>query len=113
MAEYILDRYDYSYYPGLLVTRAVNIIFGVIEFLLAVRLILQLLSANPGSQFVASIYDITGRLMGPFFGAFPEMSLAGMTLDLSIILAMLAYAVINWLIVRLLAMVFVPVERIV
>jgi hypothetical protein len=73
------DYYEYSYYPGYMVVKVVDTIIGLIEFMLALRLVLQLLSANPSSAFVAWVYDLTGSIMGPFVGAFPAVSLAGMT----------------------------------
>jgi hypothetical protein len=92
------------YYPGILVARIVNLIFGIIELALALRFLLELFGASPSSQFVAWIYSVTASLMGPFVGAFPGISLGGASLiDVNAVLAMIAYAIVGWVILRILA----------
>ena len=104
MAELVLER-NY-YYPELLVARIVNTIFGILETLLAIRFVLKLFGASEGSQFIAWYYDLTGRMVDPFFGAFPSFSLLGFQIETATLFAMLALAVIGWLVMRLLALVF-------
>lgn len=94
-------------YPSASVARIVNAVVGIIEFLLAVRLVLELLGANPGAAFVAWIYSISSNLVAPFQNAFPSLSLSGgSALDFSTVLAMVAYALIGWLIIELFSFVF-------
>lgn len=82
-----------------LMTRLVNAVIGIIETAFAIRVALQLFGANPSSPFVSWIYGITDSLAGPFAGAFPLWSLGGNSvIDLSIILAMIGYAILGWLI---------------
>ena len=110
MAEMVLRR---SYYPALFVARVVNAIVGVIEVALVARVILELFGANASSPFVAWIYGITAALMGPFAGAFPTLSLGSASvLDIVAILAMIGYAVLGWLIVQLLSLMFVSTNAI-
>src|SRR4051812_43988344 len=99
MAELVLERQ--YYYPELMVSRIVNTIVGIIETLLAIRFVLKLLGASDGSQFIAWYYDLTGRFVAPFFGAFPSFDLAGFQIETATILAMVAYAIIGWLLIRL------------
>jgi hypothetical protein len=95
------------YYPGVFVARIVNGLFGLIEAVLVLRLVLELLGANPSSQFIAWIYGITDRLIGPFVGAFPGLSIGnGYAIELLIIVAMIGYAIIGWLIAKLLSFIF-------
>lgn len=104
MAEMVLRQ---SYYPAQFVARVVNTIVGVIEIALAIRLVLELFGANSASPFIAWVYTITAALMGPFAGAFPNLSLgATSSLDIVAIVAMICYAVIGWLIVQLLSFMF-------
>jgi hypothetical protein len=104
MAQLVLER-EY-YYPEILVSRIINTIIGIAETLLAIRFILKLLGASPASQFIAWFYDLTSRLVGPFAGAFPSFSLAGFEIETATILAMIAYVIIGWLLIRLFALVF-------
>lgn len=104
MAELVLER-DY-YYPELMVSRIINTIIGIIESLLAIRFVLKLLGASDGSQFVAWYYEQTGRFVAPFFGAFPTFDLIGFQIETATLLAMVAYAIIGWLLIRLLNLAF-------
>jgi hypothetical protein len=104
MAEIALQR---TYYPAIFVARIVNAIVGIIEFALAVRIILELFGASSSSQFVAWIYGVTSAIIGPFAGAFPGLVFGpGSVIDLVAILAMIGYAVLGWLVVRLLMFIF-------
>ncbi len=104
MAEIAVNR---PYYPGIFVLRLINAIVGIIEAALALRLILELFGANSSSQFVAVVYQITDNLLGPFLGAFPNLSLGySFVLDITTILAMIAYAIAGWIIIRLLSFLF-------
>jgi len=104
MAELVLER-NY-YYPELLISRIVNTVFGILETLLAIRLVLKFFGASEGSQFIAWYYQMTGRMVDPFFGAFPSFSVLGFQIETATILAMVALAVIGWLIMRILSLVF-------
>jgi|SRR6185436_14584138 len=104
MAELVLAR-DY-YYPELLVYRLVYAVVGIIQSLIAIRFILKLLGASPASQFIAWYYEFTGRLVAPFAGAFPSFSLGVFTIETASILAIIAYAIVGWLIIRLFGLIF-------
>jgi hypothetical protein len=113
-AEIVYQRpaYAYSwYYPQSFLSSIVNGILGIIEALLALRLVLQLLGAGT-SPFVAWVYDITNRLASPFLGAFPALAVGGFMLDLSIVFAMIGYAVIAWLLLYLFDFIFSSINRI-
>ncbi len=87
--------------------RIVNTIIGIIEVLFLVRIGLQLFAANASSPFVAWLYGVTNALAGPFLGAFPVISFGnGFVINLSIVLAMIGYAILGWLLTLLLSFVF-------
>ena len=104
MAEYMLSRPHY--YSEALAFRVINVVFGIIQGLLVIRFVLELLGANPTSQFVAWMYGVTAGLVAPFAGAFPALNLSGFVIDLAVIFAMIGYAIISWLIIRLLSFLF-------
>jgi hypothetical protein len=104
MAELV---YMNTYSPAVIAERVINVIIGIIELLLAVRLVLELLGASAGAPFVAWIYNASWGLVAPFSGAFPSISLSGNSLiDLSTVLAMIAYAILAWIVVKLVFFVF-------
>ncbi|MBW3538103.1 YggT family protein [Candidatus Parcubacteria bacterium] len=81
-------------------SQIVWLIVGVIETLLALRLILRLLGASTASAFVQFIYALSRPLVSPFFGIFNlqiENELPG--LEVATLFAMLVYALAGYLIV--------------
>jgi YggT family protein len=95
--------------PGLSVAeRAAMITYlvvGVVEALIIIRVILKLLAANPSSGFVRFIYNVSAPLVAPFQGIFPTPVTQNSVLELSAFVAIAAYALIAWVIVRLIAIV--------
>lgn len=105
MAELVYQRpYSSRSYPSLMVLRVINVVLSIIEFLLALRIVLELLGASASSQFVAWVYAVTDALIGPFASAFPNWSVGGFVIDVSAIFAMIGYAIIAWLVSWLLSM---------
>lgn len=80
--------------------------FGVLEVLLALRIGLMLVGANPGSPVVALIYGITSLFLFPFTGLIGSPTIGGFVLELSSLFAMLIYALIAWVIERTVWLIF-------
>jgi YggT family protein len=92
---------------ALLGERAIDIVVGIIELLLAIRFVLELLGASSGAPFIAWVYSVSWNLVAPFSGAFPSLSLGGNSLiDFSTILAMIVYAILGWLAIKLIFFLF-------
>jgi len=86
------------------VTRYVWYVFYVIEALLALRLILKLLGANPGAAFTDLVYGASGVFVAPFRYVFSAPAAGGSVLELSTILALVVYWLIAWGIVKFVVM---------
>lgn len=85
-------------FGGKLITILVSFFFGVIEILLAFRIILRLLGANFNAEFASWVLDNTDPLVAPFEGIFPSPSLAStFVIDTAAIFALIVYAVIAFL----------------
>ncbi len=96
-----------TYFPAGFAVRVVNTIIGLIEGALVLRIVLKLLAANPSAQFVAWVYEVTDRLLGPFAGALPVFVVSGSSVfELSVVLAIIGYSILGWLIVLLLNSLF-------
>ena len=106
MTDIVYERPYHWFSPSLFAHRVINTVFGIIGFMLAVRLVLILLSANAGAPFVAWVYNATSGLVAPFSGAFPALNLGGFVLDLTTVFAMIGYAIIGWLLLQLLSFLF-------
>ena len=80
--------------------------FGMLEILLAFRLVLKLTGASISSAFVGLIYGVTGVLILPFEGIFRRGYAQGVEttsiLEPSTLVAVIVYAVLAWGIVKLL-----------
>jgi hypothetical protein len=85
--------------------KIVYYILGVLEVLLAFRLVFKLLGANPQSPFVSFIYSVSQAFLAPFSGIFRSTVTKGIEaqsiLEPTTIIGMIVYAVIAWGIVKL------------
>lgn len=83
--------------------------FGVLEILLAFRLILKLTGASITSAFVGLIYGVTGVFILPFEGIFRRWYAPGIEttsiLEPSTLVAVIVYAALAWGIIRLIRIV--------
>ena len=82
--------------------QAVYLVFGVIEALIAIRIILKLLAANPNAGFTSLIYSVTQTFVALFQGVFPVAATHDSVLELSSVLAIIVYALLAYVIVRVL-----------
>lgn len=69
-------------------------ILGFVEVLLAFRIVLKALGANPSSSFTGFIYSITGPFALPFRGILGESIDGGSLLEWSSVFAVVVYLVI-------------------
>jgi uncharacterized protein YggT (Ycf19 family) len=74
--------------------RIIYLVFGVIEALIAIRLILKLLAANPYAGFTSLIYSVTQPFVALFQVVFPDPQSKGSVLEVSSLLAILVYALL-------------------
>ncbi len=84
------------------IEQLIYLIFGIVEALIGIRFVLRLLAANPQAQFADFIYSVTAPLVAPFYGLFGVPTYRGAALELHSIVAIIVYALIAWLLVRLL-----------
>lgn len=79
-----------------------NIIFGFIEILLGLRLVLRFFGANQVAPFVRWVYETSDPLIFPFRGMFPSPTLeGGYVLEINTLIALLMYALIGYLLIQL------------
>ena len=83
------------------ITRAIYLLFGLIEALLVIRFVLKALAANAEAGFAQLIYGVTAPLVAPFMGLFgTPQSPSGATLELHTLIAVVIYALVAWLVVK-------------
>jgi YggT family protein len=81
----------------------VYLVFGIVEALIAIRVVMKLLAANPEAAFTQFLYGITDPFVAPFQGVFSEPQSHGSVLELSSLLAIIIYALLAYVIVRVIA----------
>jgi uncharacterized protein YggT (Ycf19 family) len=74
--------------------------------LLALRILLKLMAANPSSTFAAFLYSVTDIFLSPFVGLIGSPAVGGMVLELSSFIAMLVYGLVGWAVERLVWVIF-------
>lgn len=74
-----------------ILTRAIWYMLGVITALLALRIVLLMLSANPETPFVEFVYAISSIFVVPFYGIFDQPDYTRFYVDTSSIVAIVVY----------------------
>ncbi|MDD2766331.1 MAG: YggT family protein [Candidatus Moranbacteria bacterium] len=85
-------------------TQVIWYLLGLLETLLAFRLILKLFGANAGAGFTDFIYTATGIFVAPFTSVFRISRVEGSIFEWTTILAMFVYFLFAWGIIKLLVM---------
>jgi|GEM_PF-1268587 len=86
--------------------RAVWIISGIIEALLAFRILLKLVAANPSSPFTQLVYGLTAPLVYPFRNLVNNPSIGNGVLEFTSIIAILVYVFLTWVLIELALLLF-------
>ena len=95
-----------TFNPGWRAVQLVYLAFGVIDGLLVIRLVLKLLGANPHAAFASWIYAVTNVFLGPFKNLLPTIGNEQSLLEMSVVVAILVYALLAWAIARFVEIVF-------
>lgn len=82
------------------INRVLWTILGILEILLGLRFLLKLIAANAGSGFATFIYGITGAFTAPFNALLGTPVMDGSVLEVTTLIAMAVYALLFWVIVR-------------
>jgi hypothetical protein len=83
------------------IQQAIYMLFGILEGLLGIRFVLGLLGANPGAGFAQFIYGVTAPFLAPFVGLFGQPTFEGVIFEWNALVAILVYALLAWVIVKL------------
>ncbi len=82
-------------------TQVVWYLLGLIEVLLVFRFVLKLLGANPGAGFTDFVYAVSGVFAAPFLNVFRVTQVSGSTFEWASLLAMFAYWVLAYGLIKL------------
>jgi uncharacterized protein YggT (Ycf19 family) len=76
-------------------------VLAIVQVFLLFRFAFLLFGADPNNGFVRVIYGVTSPLIAPFQGIFPTPVEGGAIFDTATLLAMVVYALVAYLIVRM------------
>jgi len=88
------------------ITQFVWLLIIILETLIAIRIGLKLLGANPANIFAALLYGLTDIFLFPFNSLVHNPTFDGMVLEITSFFAMLLYALLGWVIERLIYLIF-------
>ena len=74
--------------------------------ILLIVLILMLIGANAGNSFAAFVYQLSDLFLWPFQNLIANPTFQNMTLEVTSIIGMIVYALLGWIVVRLIWVIF-------
>jgi hypothetical protein len=89
-----------------MIVQFVWLLFGGLEGLIAIRMALKLIGANPGNWFAALVYQLSDLFLWPFQNLTVNPAFGNFVLEITSLIAVLVYALIGWAIVRLIWVLF-------
>jgi hypothetical protein len=92
-----VDRYRSGPGPGTLLRRLILFIFGLIQLVIVLRIVLLSLDAREANAIVRGILDISQVFVAPFDGIFGTNALSrgGSVLDVAAIAALVGWTIIE------------------
>lgn len=88
------------------VTQVLWLLFGFLEALIGIRIVLKLIGANPAAFFSQIIFGVTEVFLWPFSGLLSNPTVGAFQLEVTSIIGMIVYALIAWGLTRLLWVLF-------
>ena len=96
----VVERTDVTPSGGEMLRRVVVLIFGIIQTLIVLRIVLLLLNAREGNAIVSFILDTSQLFVAPFIGIFNSNALTagGSVLDIAAIAALVGWTVLEFIV---------------
>ncbi len=87
------------------IDRILYTLLGILEIMLGLRFVLKLIAANPDSGFSVFVYGVTGLFMAPFNALIGTPTYKGAAFEATTLIAMAVYALLFWVLVRVILVV--------
>jgi uncharacterized protein YggT (Ycf19 family) len=99
----VVERRTYSPSPLAVLERWIVFIFGLVELLIVVRILLLLVAARQSNDLVAGIYNVSEVFVAPFRGILriDEVQAGATALDIGALVALIGWVVIELVVVGL------------
>ena len=87
--------------PGRRAIEIIYLVFGIVNGLLAVRLILKMLGTNPDAPFSSFVYGLTDFFLGPFKALLPATVSGRSIFEPTVLIAIIIYALLAWVLAKI------------
>lgn len=87
-------------------TQLIWLLLGILEALIALRVVFKLIGVNAANSFASLIYNVTEIFVAPFASLIGAPAAGGMVLEISSILAMFIYLLIGWALAKVVNVIF-------
>jgi len=87
-------------------TQLVWLLLGLLEAVIALRVVFKLIAVNAANPFAALLYKVTDLFVAPFASLTGAPAAGGMVLEISSIIAMIVYLLIGWALERTIYVLF-------
>ena len=105
--EHVVQNDNHEYREAIYkVTQFIWLLFGGLEALIGIRVILMLIGANPATPFTAFVYQLSELFLWPFRNIVANPAFGNFVLEITSLIAMIVYPLIAWAIVRLIWVIF-------
>jgi hypothetical protein len=105
--EHVVQNVNLEYREALYkVSQFIWLLFGGLEALLGIRVLLLLIGANPANWFTAFVYRLSELFLWPFRNIVANPSFGNYVFEITSLIAMIIYPLIGWAIVRLIWVLF-------
>jgi len=105
--EHVVQNVNLEYRETLYkVSQFIWLLFGGLEALIGIRVLLLLIGANPGNWFTAFVYQLSEVFLWPFRNIVANPAFQNSVFEITSLIAMIVYALIGWAIVRLIWVLF-------
>ena len=88
------------------VNQMIWLLLGLLEALIALRVLFKLIGVNAANAFAALIYSVTEIFVAPFASLIGAPTAGGMVLEISSIIAMIVYLLLGWALERIVYVIF-------
>jgi hypothetical protein len=88
------------------ITQVIWLLLGILEALLALRVVFRLVGVNATNSFATLLYAITGFFVAPFASLAGAPSAGNIVLEVSSLIAMFVYFLIAWALERIAFVIF-------
>jgi len=105
--QQVVENINLEYRESLYkVAQFIGLLFGGLEALIGLRVILMLIGANPGNSFTAFVYQLSDLFLWPFQNLIVNPTFQNMTLEVTSVIGMIVYALLGWIMIRLIWLIF-------